>query len=78
MQNMLCLSCQTLLFCCCRFFFCQMSPDGYIQMVLQAAYFRDSGGKFALTYEAASTRLFRNGRTETIRTLCEDSVQAVR
>lgn len=43
-----------------------MSPDAYIQMALQLAYFRDAG-KFSLTYEASMTRLFREGRTETVR-----------
>ena len=45
---------------------CQLSPDAYIQMALQLAYFRDAG-KFCLTYEASMTRLFREGRTETVR-----------
>jgi len=43
-----------------------MSPDAFIQMVLQLAYYRDAG-KFNLTYEASMTRLFREGRTETVR-----------
>lgn len=43
-----------------------MSPDAYIQMALQLAYYRDTG-KFSLTYEASMTRLFREGRTETVR-----------
>ncbi|KAL0280460.1 UNVERIFIED_CONTAM: hypothetical protein PYX00_001740 [Menopon gallinae] len=45
---------------------CKVSPDAYIQMALQLAYYRDSG-KFSLTYEASMTRLFREGRTETVR-----------
>lgn len=45
---------------------CRLSPDAYIQMALQLAYFRDYG-KFSLTYEASMTRLFREGRTETVR-----------
>ncbi|XP_008553857.1 carnitine O-palmitoyltransferase 1, liver isoform isoform X1 [Microplitis demolitor] len=45
---------------------CSMSPDAYIQMALQLAYYRDAG-KFSLTYEASMTRLFREGRTETVR-----------
>lgn len=44
----------------------RMSPDAYIQMALQLAYYRDAG-KFNLTYEASMTRLFREGRTETVR-----------
>ena len=35
-------------------------------MALQLAYFRDAG-HFSLTYEASMTRLFREGRTETVR-----------
>ncbi|KAF2879155.1 hypothetical protein ILUMI_27007 [Ignelater luminosus] len=45
---------------------CRLSPDAYIQMALQLAYYRDAG-KFSLTYEASMTRLFREGRTETVR-----------
>ncbi|XP_055301856.1 carnitine O-palmitoyltransferase 1, liver isoform-like isoform X1 [Sitodiplosis mosellana] len=45
---------------------CRVSPDAYIQMALQLAYYRDSGC-FSLTYEASMTRLFREGRTETVR-----------
>ena len=35
-------------------------------MALQLAYYRDYGN-FSLTYEASMTRLFREGRTETVR-----------
>jgi carnitine O-palmitoyltransferase 1, liver isoform len=45
---------------------CRMSPDAFIQMALQLAYYRDAG-KFTLTYEASMTRLYREGRTETVR-----------
>lgn len=45
---------------------CRLSPDAYLQMALQLAYFRDQR-KFSLTYEASMTRLFREGRTETVR-----------
>lgn len=45
---------------------CRLSPDAYIQMALQLAYYRDAG-KFCLTYEATMTRLYREGRTETVR-----------
>ena len=31
-----------------------------------AAYYRDSGKRLALTYEASMTRLFKEGRTETV------------
>ena len=36
---------------------CKLSPDAYIQMALQLAYYRDAG-KFCLTYEASMTRYF--------------------
>lgn len=45
---------------------CRLSPDAFLQMALQLAYYRDAG-KFSLTYEASMTRLFREGRTETVR-----------
>ena len=35
-------------------------------MALQLAYYRDFK-KFCLTYEASMTRLYREGRTETVR-----------
>ncbi|XP_048265673.1 carnitine O-palmitoyltransferase 1, liver isoform isoform X1 [Bombus terrestris] len=54
-----------------------MSPDAYIQMALQLAYFRDSG-KFNLTYEASMTRLFREGRTETVRPCTIESTNWVK
>ncbi|XP_065581155.1 carnitine O-palmitoyltransferase 1, liver isoform-like isoform X3 [Artemia franciscana] len=38
----------------------RVSPDAYIQMALQLAYYRDAG-KFNLTYEASMTRLFKEG-----------------
>ncbi|XP_045462962.1 carnitine O-palmitoyltransferase 1, liver isoform isoform X2 [Harmonia axyridis] len=44
----------------------KLSPDAFIQMALQLAYYREAG-KFCLTYEASMTRLFREGRTETVR-----------
>ncbi|XP_026315615.1 carnitine O-palmitoyltransferase 1, liver isoform [Hyposmocoma kahamanoa] len=45
---------------------CRLSPDAFIQLVLQLSYYRDAG-RFCLTYEASMTRLFREGRTETVR-----------
>eukprot|EP00051_Salpingoeca_urceolata_P031694 m.12581 g.12581 ORF g.12581 m.12581 type:complete len:802 (+) comp4301_c0_seq1:209-2614(+) len=55
---------------------CQMSPDAYIQMALQLAYYRDAG-HFAQTYEASMTRLFREGRTETVRPVTDCSTAFV-
>lgn len=45
----------------------RISPDAFIQMALQYAYFKDSKGEFTQTYEASMTRLYREGRTETVR-----------
>lgn len=56
---------------------CKVSPDAYIQMALQLAYFRDAG-KFSLTYEASMTRFFREGRTETVRPVTSESCAWVR
>lgn len=56
---------------------CRLSPDAYLQMALQLAYYRDAG-KFSLTYEASMTRLFREGRTETVRPCTVESVAWVR
>ncbi|KAF9893701.1 hypothetical protein FE257_009869 [Aspergillus nanangensis] len=49
------------------------SPDAYVQMVIQLAYYK-MYGKNRPTYESASTRKFQEGRTETIRTVSDDSV----
>ncbi|KAM9560551.1 carnitine O-palmitoyltransferase 1, liver isoform 2-T2 [Salvelinus alpinus] len=51
---------------------CRVSPDAYIQLALQLAYYRDRG-VFCLTYEASMTRLFREGRTETVRSCSNES-----
>lgn len=48
------------------------SPDGFIQMALQLAYFKDQK-QFSLTYESSMTRLFREGRTETVRVCTMES-----
>lgn len=56
---------------------CSLSPDAYLQMALQLAYYRDAG-KFSLTYEASMTRLFREGRTETVRPCTVESVAWVK
>ncbi|GMR46360.1 hypothetical protein PMAYCL1PPCAC_16555, partial [Pristionchus mayeri] len=47
-------------------------PDAFIQMAIQLANYRDQG-RFVLTYESASTRFFRNSRTETLRTTGDES-----
>ncbi|XP_050397070.1 carnitine O-palmitoyltransferase 1, liver isoform [Patella vulgata] len=56
---------------------CKVSPDAFIQMALQLTYYKNAG-KFCLTYEASMTRLYLQGRTETVRTLSTDTVEFVR
>lgn len=55
----------------------RMSPDAFIQLALQLAYYRDRG-MFCLTYEASMTRLFREGRTETVRSCSSESCAFVK
>ncbi|KAK2832856.1 hypothetical protein Q5P01_016745 [Channa striata] len=55
----------------------RISPDAFIQIGLQLAYYRDRGG-FCLTYEASMTRLFREGRTETVRSCSNESCAFVK
>jgi len=47
-------------------------PDAWIQLALQVAYSRDMD-ELPLTYEAAATRIFNEGRTETIRSVSIES-----
>ncbi|KAF8603875.1 carnitine acetyl transferase [Ceratobasidium sp. AG-I] len=58
-----------------------VSPDSWAQLVIQLAFWRLSGsgkvpgvgkGELVGTYEAATTRRFRKGRTETIRVVSEE------
>jgi len=49
------------------------SPDAYVQMIIQLAYYK-MYGKNRPTYESAATRRFQLGRTETCRTVSEASV----
>lgn len=56
---------------------CRTSPDAFIQIALQLAHYRDKG-KFCLTYEASMTRLFREGRTETVRSCTSETCAFVR
>ncbi|KAF9359875.1 Carnitine O-acetyltransferase mitochondrial [Mortierella sp. AD094] len=53
------------------------SPDAYVQMALQLAYYRHYG-TWTPTYESASTRVFLGGRTETVRSCSVDSVAFVK
>ncbi|EPQ54332.1 acyltransferase ChoActase/COT/CPT [Gloeophyllum trabeum ATCC 11539] len=50
----------------------KLSPDAYIQMALQLAWYR-TRHCFTAVYETALTRLFLHGRTETIRSLTTES-----
>lgn len=49
-----------------------MSPDSYIQMVFQHAYYKIHH-ETPLTYETAGTRKFKEARTETIRSASTES-----
>ncbi|KAF2962837.1 hypothetical protein GQX73_g10730 [Xylaria multiplex] len=49
------------------------SPDAYVQMIIQLAYHK-MYGKNRPTYESAATRRFQLGRTETCRSVSDDSV----
>lgn len=50
------------------------SPDAFIQMALQLAYYR-MYQTFCPTYESASLRMFKLGRTEAIRSTTSESLQ---
>ena len=45
----------------------RVSPDTAVQMAIQLAYALMHGKSAVATYETASARLFRYGRTETVR-----------
>lgn len=53
------------------------SPDAFVQMAFQAAYY-GLYGRVESTYEPAMTKIFLHGRTEAIRTVTEHSVEFVR
>ena len=50
----------------------QMSPDAFIQMAMQLAWYK-AFGEFTATYETVLTRMFKHGRTETLRTFSRES-----
>ena len=54
----------------------KMSPDAFVQMALQAAYF-GLYGKCESTYEPAMTKTFFHGRTEAIRSVTTESANFV-
>jgi carnitine O-acetyltransferase len=49
------------------------SPDAYVQMIIQLAYHKMHGLNRP-TYESATTRRFQQGRTETCRSVSDESV----
>jgi len=53
------------------------SPDAFVQMAFQAAYF-GMYGRIECTYEPAMTKSFLHGRTEAIRTVQPESVNFVK
>ncbi|TWU74922.1 hypothetical protein ED733_004585 [Metarhizium rileyi] len=52
------------------------SPDAFVQMAFQAAYY-GLYGRVECTYEPAMTKFFLHGRTEAVRTVSQDSVNFV-
>jgi carnitine O-acetyltransferase len=55
----------------------RLSPDGFVQMAFQLAYFTLTG-ETASTYESVSTKRFLHGRTEAMRCVSAESVAFVR
>ncbi|GMT10003.1 hypothetical protein PFISCL1PPCAC_1300, partial [Pristionchus fissidentatus] len=56
---------------------CGCSPDAFVQMAIQLANYRDQG-RFVLTYEPASSRFYKDSRTETLRSVTDESCEFVR
>jgi carnitine O-acetyltransferase len=52
------------------------SPDAFVQMAFQAAYY-GLYGRVECTYEPAMTKVYLHGRTEAIRSVSEESVNFV-
>uniref|UniRef100_A0A3B3BDI2 Choline O-acetyltransferase n=1 Tax=Oryzias melastigma TaxID=30732 RepID=A0A3B3BDI2_ORYME len=55
----------------------KMSPDAFIQVALQLAYYR-CHGRTVSTYESASTRRFQQGRVDNIRSATPEALAFVR
>lgn len=55
----------------------RQAPDAFLQMVLQIAYASVHGRQVA-TYETASTRLFKHGRTDVIRSFSNEAYALVK
>ena len=50
----------------------KLSPDSFVQMAIQLAFYRLHGIPVA-TYESGGTRVYKEGRTETIRSCSQES-----
>ncbi|KAM0682745.1 Carnitine O-acetyltransferase mitochondrial [Mitosporidium daphniae] len=55
----------------------KLSPDSFMQMAFQLAYYRFSG-KLAASYEAAQTRAFAFGRTDVVRSPSLETTEWIR
>ncbi|WFD30810.1 carnitine O-acetyltransferase [Malassezia sp. CBS 17886] len=55
----------------------RQAPDAYVQMALQVAYARVHGRQTG-TYETASTRLYKHGRTDVIRSFSAEAYDFVK
>ncbi|KAE8215189.1 hypothetical protein CF327_g1503 [Tilletia walkeri] len=53
------------------------APDAYLQMVLQLAHAKVHGYQ-VVTYETASTRLYKHGRTDVIRSFSKEAYEFVK
>jgi hypothetical protein len=60
----------------CYLISAKVSPDAYVQICLQIAFFRIAG-YFAAVYETASTRKYLHGRTETCRSFTVEVKQFI-
>lgn len=56
---------------------CRVSPDAFVQLAIQLAYYKQHN-KFVQTYEASMTRLYLQGRTETVRSCTQESCDFVK
>ncbi|XP_068610907.1 choline O-acetyltransferase-like [Brachionichthys hirsutus] len=54
----------------------KLSPDAFIQVALQLAFYK-CNGKLASTYESASTRRFREGRVDNVRSATPEALAFV-
>ncbi|KAK4505270.1 hypothetical protein PRZ48_003233 [Zasmidium cellare] len=56
---------------------CGFSPDAFVQMAFQAAYY-GMYGRIESVYEPAMTKFFYHGRTEAVRPVTNESVEFIR